>query len=217
MDARRRPGRIKVLSAAIAAIKVYVRSNGGTVTVDSSPSDRELVRRMARREEDALAALYDRYAPAALALAARVAGDRAEGEDVLQTVFVRLWQEAERYDETRGSVAAWIMSAVRNASIDRVRRRGAFERATEQAAFRPAPEPSPSVPGVTEDHQRVRQAMESLPPDQREAIELAYFKGITQTQIAERLKQPLGTVKTRVRLGMLKLRQTLLGQPQEQK
>ncbi len=189
--------------------------DGGSATPDSSPSDQELLARLSRKDEAALSALYDRYAPGAMALAVRILGDPSDAEDAIQTVFVRVWREAERYDSTRGSVAAWIMSSVRNASIDKLRRRDAHDRAAQQAASRPIPAAEIVAGGDT--RARVRQAIESLPAEQREVIELAYFKGLSQSEIAARIKQPLGTVKTRMRLGMIKLRQTLQTQPQEKK
>lgn len=153
--------------------------------------------------------LYDRYSAAALATATRVLGDRVEAEDVVQEVFVRIWERAGDYDTGRGSVAAWLMSSVRNASIDRIRRRDAQRRAVDASAAeqRPAPEKSE----FPEDLKRVNVAVAQLPPDQRQAIELAYFEGLSQSEIAMRLKQPLGTVKTRVRLAMQKLRTALAG------
>jgi RNA polymerase sigma-70 factor (ECF subfamily) len=174
-----------------------------------SPSDHELLRRIARRDDAALSSLYDRYAAAALALAVRVVGDRAEAEDVVQDVFVKLWQTSSGgFDPSRGSVAAWLMSSVRNAAIDRLRRKDALRRATEASALQPRPEPEREFP---EDLKRVAREVAALPPDQRQAIELAYYDGLTQSQIAERLKVPLGTVKTRMRLGMIKLRAALVG------
>lgn len=156
-----------------------------------------------------MSALYDRYVGAALATATRILGDRSEAEDVLQEVFVRVWDRAADYDTGRGSVAAWLMSSVRNAAIDRLRRRDALRRATEGAAAQPRPQPEAGE--FPDDLKRVTAAVAQLPPEQRAAIELAYFEGLTQSQIAERLKQPLGTVKTRMRLAMQKLRAALAG------
>lgn len=172
-------------------------------------SDAELMARITRRDESALSALYDRYAGTALALAERVLGDRAEGEDVVQEVFVRVWEDAASYSEARGTVAAWLVSTVRNRSIDRLRRRGARERATIKASERLSPITGPAV--VDDTDARVRQALRDLPDDQRRTIELAYFDGLTQTELAAALGQPLGTIKSRIRLGMKKLRDALLG------
>lgn len=174
-----------------------------------NPTDPELLSRIARRDERALATLYDRYAGAALALAARILGDRAEAEDAVQEVLLKVWQRAEEYDTGRGSVAAWLMSSVRNAAIDRFRRRDALRRATEASAAQPRS--GPDEREFPEDLKRVSAAVGQLPPDQRRAIELAYFEGLTQTEIAAKLAEPLGTVKTRMRLGLRKLRAALLG------
>ena len=173
-------------------------------------SDQALLERIAGRDAHALADLYDRFAPVALALASRVLGDRSEAEDVLQTVFTRVWQEAGRYDATKGSVATWLLSWIRNASIDRLRRREALQRATLHSVDRaPAPGHDDAAVDVSEEKEKLARAVADLPPDQRQVIELAYFEGLSQTQIAQRLGEPLGTVKTRMRLGMNKLRQAL--------
>lgn len=174
----------------------------------TSSNDPELLARMAAGDDGALAELYDRHAPAALALAARVLGDRTEGEDVLQTVFLNLWKNAGRFDPARGSVLSWVLSSVRNASIDRIRRRQAHDR-----AVREAPAPTGGTAAKSSDTGRRAAALiDRLPPDQREAIEMAYFQGLTQSEIAQRLGQPLGTIKTRLRLGMMKLREGMAGQ-----
>jgi RNA polymerase sigma-70 factor (ECF subfamily) len=173
-------------------------------------SDQALLERIAGRDAQALADLYDRFAPVALALAARVLGDRSEAEDVLQTVFTRVWQDAGRYDATKGSVATWLLSWIRNASIDRLRRREALQRATLKSVDRaPAASHEEAPAGAPEDREKLARAVADLPADQRQVIELAYFEGLSQTQIAQRLGEPLGTVKTRMRLGMNKLRQAL--------
>lgn len=169
----------------------------------SAAIDLELMGRIARRDVDALGALYDRHAAACLALSAQVLGDRAEGEDVLQEVFLRIWEEPERYSPARGSVDAWLIATVRSRAIDRLRRRIARVRAVERASD--ATPRFALAPGRTSS--TVVQAVQQLPLDQREVIELAYFEGLTQTEIAARIGQPLGTVKSRVRLGMAKLRQ----------
>ena len=169
-----------------------------------------MLERIAGRDAHALADLYDRFAPVALALASRVLGDRSEAEDVLQTVFTRVWQEAGRYDATRGSVATWLLSWIRNASIDRFRRREAQHRAALHSVDHAPAVAHDEAPAVApEDKEKLARAVADLPADQRQVIELAYFEGFSQTQIAQRLGEPLGTVKTRMRLGMNKLRQAL--------
>lgn len=173
-------------------------------------SDQALLERIAGRDANALADLYDRYAPVALALAGRILGDRSEAEDVLQIVLTRVWQEAGRYDPSKGSVAAWLLSWVRNGSIDRLRRRDALRRATLHSVdLAPAGHQEQVAADASEEKEKLARAVAELPPDQRQVIELAYFEGLSQTQIAQRLGEPLGTVKTRMRLGMKKLRQAL--------
>ena len=150
----------------------------------------------------------------ALALAGRILGDRSEAEDVLQVVFTRVWQEAGRYDASKGSPTSWLLSWVRNGAIDRLRRREALQRATIHSVDR-APSAQDAHGGhdshdaSAEERERLKKAVAGLPADQRQVIELAYFEGLSQTQIAQRLGEPLGTIKTRVRLGMNKLRQAL--------
>ena len=179
---------------------------------DPKSSDQVLLERVAGKDSQALADLYDRYAAVALALAGRILGDRSEAEDVLQIVFTRIWKDAARYDPAKGSPTSWILSWVRNGAIDRLRRREALQRATLHSI-----DHAPGGHGGSQGHddpsaeerERLKKAVSSLPADQRQVIELAYFEGLSQTQIAQRLGEPLGTVKTRVRLGMNKLRQAL--------
>jgi RNA polymerase sigma-70 factor (ECF subfamily) len=173
-------------------------------------SDQALLERIAGRDAHALADLYDRFAPAALALAGRILGDRSEAEDVLQIVLTRVWQEAGRYDPAKGSAASWLLAWIRNGAIDRLRRREALRRATLHSADQaPSGREDDVVLDASESRQKVARAVADLPPDQRQVIELAYFEGLSQTQIAQKLGEPLGTVKTRMRLGMNKLRQAL--------
>lgn len=176
---------------------------------EMSTGDTDLIARVAGGDEGAMAALYDRFAPVAMALAVRVLGNRAEAEDVIQTVFIRLWKDAAHYDASRGSPASWLLASVRNSSIDRVRRRRAYAEATQRAAAQPVPAAPDPAPG--EERRRVVEAIAGLPADQREAIEMAYFEGLSQSEIAAKLGHPLGTVKTRMRLGMMKLKQALGG------
>ncbi len=187
------------------------------VAVLSGPgaSDQSLLERVAGKDPQALADLYDRTAPVALALAARILGDRSDAENVLQAVFTKVWQEAASYDASQGSPTAWLLSGVRNGAIDRLRRREALQRATIQ----PAAERAPAAPDAhvghdasAEERARLAKAVAGLPADQRQVLELAYFEGLSQTPIAQRLGEPLGAIKTRVRLGMTKLRQALPGE-----
>lgn len=187
-------------------------SKEDAVLSDPKSSDQALLERVAGKDSQALADLYDRYAAVALALAGRILGDRSEAEDVLQVVFTRVWQEAGRYDATKGSPTAWLLSWIRNGAIDRLRRREALQRAALQSADHAPAGPHDGAHGhdaSAEERERLAKAVAALPADQRQVIEMAYFEGLSQTQIAQRLGEPLGTVKTRVRLGMNKLRQAL--------
>lgn len=189
---------------------------------DSAPSDRSdtdarLVARMARGEDAAVSALYDRWAGVLLAVSLRITRDRADAEEVLAEVFAQAWREAPRFEAARGSVAAWLTTITRSRALDLLRARGRRTRLEETAATEPALPASfgqgpvaPDRPVEDQERQRaVRVALADLPEPQRVALEMAYFEGLSQREIAERLGQPLGTVKTRTRLAMEKLRDTL--------
>lgn len=161
-----------------------------------------LFQRLAEGDARALAAIYDRYAGFAYGLALRILRDRLEAEDAVQEAFVQLWRQADRYQPSRGSPAAWLCTIVRTRALDRVRRR---------ASRREQPEP-PAVAGDVTDAAAVltvRKALQALSEDQRRALELAYYEGLTQSEIAHRLGEPLGTVKTRIRAAMMRLREEL--------
>jgi RNA polymerase sigma-70 factor (ECF subfamily) len=175
----------------------------------------DLVERMAHGDRGAFAAFYDRFAPLAFGLIRRILREPAEAEEVLQEVFFELWQAAGQYDALRGSPAAWVATRARSRAIDRVRSlRTRDERVAaevESAAAQPA-EPPPDIAAQVVERTSVRGALAQLLPAQREVIELAYLGGLTHTEISSRLKQPLGTVKTRIRSGLQSLRE-LLGEP----
>ena len=181
-------------------------------------ADQDLIGRAGSGDQRALASLYDRYSRVLYAVAYRIVGQQADAEDVVAESFAQAWREASRFEGARGSVAAWLTMIARSRSLDLVRARSRRTRHTDSAAAaRPGVSPAMgdwrSEPGETLDHmerrEQVRRALASLSPPQREAIELAYFEGLTQSEIATRLREPLGTVKTRVRLGMEKLRESL--------
>ncbi|HEY3064279.1 MAG TPA: sigma-70 family RNA polymerase sigma factor [Methylomirabilota bacterium] len=173
----------------------------------------ELIRSMAAGDRAAFAAFYDRYAPLAYGVILKVVRDRADGADVLQEVFWEAWRTATSYDAERGSPEAWIVMRARARAIDRVRaRRRREETFVAPVADAVARDVGPDVARQVEDRDLVGAALDRLPPPQREAIELAYFEGLSQTEIAARLKQPLGTVKTRIRAGLERLRE-VMGRP----
>jgi RNA polymerase sigma-70 factor, ECF subfamily len=178
-----------------------------------STSDLVLLRQVMDAQPDALGALYNRYAPTLLALGHRILGSRADAEEVLQEVFLHVWNHAGRYDAARSSVSTWLILIARSRAIDRLRTRKVVERTHENAALRdPAGHASPEgVESVFihERRERVRGEMEKLPPEQRQVLEMAFYEGLSQSEIAERAGLPLGTVKTRTLLAMKKLRGAL--------
>lgn len=183
-----------------------------------SNGDNVLVQRVAQGDEQALAMLYDRYAATVLGIALKVLQQREIAEEVLQEAFWRVWQRASTFDNKRGNFAPWLFGITRNLSIDELRRRAVRPQPVYDDPERPwmaeMPDESIDVEGAAwlgEQRVAVRQAMRELSPEQREALELAYFGGLTQREIAEQLGSPLGTIKTRVRLGLLKLRDVLSG------
>ena len=182
------------------------------------PRDADLVLRIAQGDDRALGLLYDRFGGVLYAVAYRVVGQQADAEEVVMEAFAQAWREATRFDQARGSVAAWLTMMTRSRALDLVRSQSRRERITDTAAREePAAGPAMSAgfpsPGTTvldEERKRaVSSALAALSPPQRQAIELAYYEGLSQSEIAGRLKEPLGTIKTRMRLGMQKLREAL--------
>jgi RNA polymerase sigma-70 factor (ECF subfamily) len=155
----------------------------------------------------ALRATYDACSGRVMAVALRLLGDRGEAEDVVQETFLELWRRAERYDPARASVATWAVVIGRSRALDRLRARSSAARAAHAEASSPSlPTPAPlELAERREARARVAAALAELPPEQREALELAHFDGLSQSEIAARTGLPLGTVKTRVRLAMAKL------------
>jgi RNA polymerase sigma factor (sigma-70 family) len=177
--------------------------------------DRRILARIADGELDALEALYDRYRTVAYSIALRVTGDATLAEDVLQDAFLGAWRHAARYTEGRGSVKTWLLAIVHHRAVDAVRRRRPTAALPESKDVAPPTLTLPDVWGEVSadlDADTVRGALAVLPDAQREAIELAYFGGLTQQEIADRTGAPLGTVKGRMRLGLLAMRKHLLEQ-----
>jgi RNA polymerase sigma-70 factor (ECF subfamily) len=186
----------------------------GTVgSVARTPVEIEtaLMRRIARGDSGALAGLYDRLAPLAFGLALRIsAGDSDLAQDAVQEAFVRVWRRARGFDRRRGSARAWVLRIVRNAMIDLLRTREAGQRAEDRATSEPTHETEPMGPeqelAREQTRSSVRDALADLPMQQRRLIEIAYFQGLSHSEIAARENLPLGTVKTRIRDGMSQLR-----------
>ncbi|HSD72348.1 MAG TPA: sigma-70 family RNA polymerase sigma factor [Thermoanaerobaculia bacterium] len=180
---------------------------------DRDRSDPALVAAMERRDADALASLYDRHAARLLGLAYRILGETGEAEEVVQEVFLYAWRSAGSFDSTRGSVLAWLLIATRSRAIDRIRARrpvAAVESSGRDPLDElPAREDVEGTSASREWEEACRRAIRGLPPEQRRVLELAYFGGLTHPEISERTATPLGTVKTRIRLGLMKLRESM--------
>ncbi len=175
-------------------------------------SDEALLARLATgADEDSLSKLYDRYQAQMYGLAMRITNDAQIAQDAVQEAFVGIWRNAARYSEARASVRTWMLSITHHRAIDLVRRRRPTTRLPEGEVMHSAltvPDVWPEV-SRTVDADAVRLAMSALPDAQRQAIELAYFAGLTQVEIADRTRSPLGTIKSRVRLGLVSLRRQL--------
>jgi RNA polymerase sigma-70 factor (ECF subfamily) len=182
---------------------------------DDRVADERALARMAGGDRDALGELYDRHARLIFSLALRILQNRAEAEDVVQEVFTQAWTQAARYDTRRGAVAAWMLMLTRSRAIDRLRSKHA-------GAERPADlRDAAHIPDTamrqdtqllsTEQIAQVQKALAELPLVQRTALELAYYEGLTHAEIAQRLNEPLGTIKTRIRQAVIKLRESLTG------
>jgi RNA polymerase sigma-70 factor (ECF subfamily) len=178
-------------------------------------ADEELASRVAIGDSAALEQLYERYVRQCFGLAVRIVGDSALAEEIVQEVFLKLWTQPASYTQTRGRFVSWLLSLVHHRSIDELRRRSRTElpldgrtSGTLELQADTSPEPGEQI-SLTETREAVRLVLSRLPANQREPIELAFFRGLTHTQIAGRLGQPLGTVKTRIRLGMTAMREML--------
>jgi RNA polymerase sigma factor (sigma-70 family) len=173
-------------------------------------SDEALVALAARQEEPALAELYDRYGRPAYGLALRILRDESLAEDAVQDAFLAIWRTAQRFVPERGKASTWILTLVHRRAVDVVRR----EQRRRTDTLEHAPEPA-TLTGVDEEawlrlqREVVQDALRQLPDQQREALELAYYGGFTQSELAERLGQPLGTIKSRMFMGLARLRELL--------
>lgn len=186
----------------------------------TTAADQHLLQRLRAKDERALETLYDRYNGLVFTLAFRITGDRQLAQEVLQDAFLRCWNSAGQFDDTRGHVAAWLMGIARNRAIDVLRSRQHQDQLREDAlsggASGESNEGDPPVSSAHPDHSEavlvqhtVRGALASLSEPQRQVIELAYYSGLTQMEIATKLSTPLGTIKTRMRDGLEKMRRDL--------
>ena len=181
------------------------------VNETESQLNAELLKRIASNDERAFRTLYERFAPALHGMAFRIMNDAGEAEEVLQEGFTYIWRKAASFDPSRSSAFAWAVMIVRNKAIDKLRARQRGERLREKIAGQTdlaavSDEKSAHQPALRERSELVRSALEQIGTDQRQALELAFFSGLTHAQIAEHLEVPLGTVKARIRRGLLKMR-----------
>lgn len=204
------------------------RTGSEPVSNLASKTDAELITLVTQGDQFALEALYERYSRAVYSFALRIVGDPSIAEELLQEVFVRVWQQGGSFRSSRGTLITWLLSITHNMSIDEVRRRNRRPQKAESAEpemlLAALPDERMDVEGeawLSSLRDTIQQALQQLPANQREVIELAYFQGLTQREIAETLGEPLGTIKTRMRLGMLKLKDQLgplvdeMGEPSE--
>lgn len=179
-----------------------------------SEFEASLISRIAEGDESAFTALYERFSASLYGMAFRMMNDAKEAEDVLQEGFTYIWRKAASYDSSRSSPFAWAVMIVRNKAIDRLRVRRRLDRlrdkvTTEGSFHQEKDETSADEPNLRERGVLVRSALQQIPEEQRQALELCFFGGLTHAQIAERLATPLGTIKARIRRGLLRLRDCL--------
>jgi len=174
--------------------------------------DRELIQRMASKDANALDVFYTRYNRVTFSLVLRIVGKREDAEDVLTDVFWQVWQQSPRYDSSRGKPVAWLLTIARSRAIDRLRSTGRHEVQTDNLDHQKDPPGAAAVPDpfvLTDTRAAVQDALQSLTEQQRIPLEMAYFQGMSHTEIAAALGQPLGTIKDRIRIGMMHLRKRL--------
>jgi RNA polymerase sigma-70 factor (ECF subfamily) len=178
-----------------------------------TPSDEELIQALRQSDQRALGVLYDRYSAVVFRLGLRVLQQTREAEDLTQEVFLYLWRQGkDSFDPRRGSLSGYLMTFARSRALDRIRRQQAANRSQQRLQMElPAKDERTPLEAASLDERsrRVREALSQLPAAQRDVLELAYFEGYSQSEIAERLSEPLGTVKTRARQGLIKLRRAL--------
>jgi RNA polymerase sigma-70 factor (ECF subfamily) len=211
-DTRRSGAGLATLSRSRSGVARPVTSS---VLVRARPRGDEsrsvgLLRRIGAGDAQALAEFYDLHCGLVNGLALRIVRERGDAEDVVQEVFVQAWRQAARFDAARGTPEAWLCTIARSRALDKLRRRAARrEDAGDDASGSAGRDPAQGAAPQAELALAVRQALRGLSHDQRAALELAYYEGLSQSEIAARLGEPLGTVKTRIRTAMLRLRTTL--------
>ncbi len=173
------------------------------------------MQRVVAGDESAFTSLYRRFAPGVFSMIYQILQDQKESEDVLQEAFVQMWKKATTYDSDRSALFTWAVMISRNKAIDRVRSRQRRQRAMEEVALETSVAPADSgdsadlLLGQSDERKKVRSALLEIPVAQRQAIELAFFSGMTQAEVSAKLSEPLGTIKARIRRGLLALRDVL--------
>ena len=173
----------------------------------SGDDDNELLRRIRQGDQDAMAIIFKRYGGAVFSVALRILRDPSQAEDVMQEILFQLWRSSESFEHGRGSLGAWLVVVARNRSIDAIRRRKPTD--SVEDVILASPQNLASEAERNTMIAKVRSYMQSLPPEQQKSIELAFFEGLSHTEIAAKTGDPLGTVKTRIRLALLSLRKAL--------
>ena len=174
---------------------------------DGVLTDRQLMDQLRQRHPDALSRMYDQYSTMVYSIALRVLRDSAAAEDVMQEVFLKVWQQPETFADHRGSLCGWLAVVTRNRAIDRIRGSRRFENVDDLQLANTVDMGSEADRNIMLG--KVRAVLETMLPDQRQAIEMAFFEGHTHTEIAEQTGQPLGTVKTRIRSALISIRKAL--------
>jgi RNA polymerase sigma-70 factor, ECF subfamily len=182
---------------------------GARVATTADPPDVDLIRAAAAGERAALAVLYDRHAPALLALGQRMLRSRREAEDLLHDVFLEVWRAAGDHDPTRGTVRCWLLMRLRSRALDRLKSAGYARVVSIELGGFDEPSTAPYDPTVSSDHALVRRALADLPVDQQSVLEQAYFEGLSLSEIADRQGVPLGTIKSRLARALGRLREAL--------
>jgi RNA polymerase sigma-70 factor (ECF subfamily) len=179
---------------------------------DTDVIDARLIAAASRGDRESFARVYDRHAGTLLAVALRIVRERREAEDLVHDVFLEAWRVAKEYDPGRGTVRAWLTMRIRSRALDRLKSAGFSKRGTLDEA-RVASTAGADDAGLSADRDKVRRALAQLPDEQRQALELGFFEGLSSTEIAERMNVPVGTVKSRVAAALAKLRAAIGGAP----
>jgi RNA polymerase sigma-70 factor, ECF subfamily len=208
---RRNPGSVRLQSPATTALPVSAPG-----IEEGMPSDLDLMRGIQAEDPNALSQLYDRYNGILKALILRVVHNEAEADDLLQEIFMEIWKQAKNFSPEKGKPLGWMVTLARRRAIDGLRKKQAYQRAEERLQAEIEQQPDAWVQNTTEEAINfsdtrilVRKVLDKIPPAQQEAIEMAFYRGMSQREIAAKTNTPLGTVKTRLELGLKKIYESL--------